>query len=281
MTKVILGYFDMDNLGDDALKKSLIKNYAGDGKVVTINNASIFYKFIYLFFAEEILTSGGWLYDNFTAKLWCFFMYVARKYFGVKLRLIGVSVPEKSSNKYIRYVLENADELKLRDKDIPDIAFNDEFSNDSFKIGINLVASSCEGKEQKIRWLIIALKETFNAKVYLMPFSTRDRTALTRKKVLSDIEFLNRFKDIAIVLEKMPVDSMKYAISRMDAMICTRYHSHVFARMTNTSFVSFPYESKVNDFLKYHKYPEDIKLSNDIDVAEIINKIKRIKQCKK
>lgn len=238
----------MKNLGDQALLQSLKDNYVKKGsKVVVLNNANLLYKFPNLFNADEIISSGGWISTTFQTDLWLTLIALARIINPkVKIRFIGVDVDGLNDFRdfLFTYAPYEYDEFKIRDEAIQDLAFQSKLNSDRKKIGIDIVPSFFKGKENKVKRLI-KFFEKEGYEVYLLPFSTLKRTPLMNRRVESDEDFFERIGHKDKIVREYSVNGMKYVISKMDLMICSHYHSHVFAIMEKVPFLSIPYAHKI------------------------------------
>ena len=272
----LLGYFGMKNLGDEALMQSLKENYTEpDDDVYVMNNANILYAFPKLLNTNEVLSSGGWIEDNFQTKLW-FSILEFMKMLNPKLKIRFLGVNWNNCLNSASFL----DELKIRDwnKDwgIKDLAFQSKFNSKKKKIGIDIVPSYFKGKKIQVSNLICEL-EWAGYEVFLLPFSTLKRTPLLGRRVESDEDFFENMGYGDKIVREYTPNGMRYAISQMDFMICSHYHSHVFTIMANKPFVSIPYSQKILDLARTMKFKDKV-IKGDLNDRTICGILKKIRE---
>jgi len=268
----LLGYFGMKNLGDDALLQSLKENYTDcDDIVYVMNNANILYTFPRLINTDEVISSGGWIENNFQTMLWFLilgFMKILNP--NLKIRFLGVNWND------ILNKVDFIDEIKLRDfNNFRDLAFSSRLYSKKKKIGIDIVPSYFKGRKDEIVNLICKF-ENAGFEVFLFPFSTLKRTPLIYKRVESDEDFFERIGQKDKIVREYSPNGMRWVISQMDFMVCCHYHSHVFTIQAKKPFVSIPYSQKIWALAKNMKFKNKV-IKGELDGKEIQNIIKRVK----
>jgi len=271
----LLGYFGMKNLGDEALLQSLKENYTkSDDDVYVMNNSNILYTFPKLINTDEVLSSGGWIEDNFQTNLW-FFILSFMKSLNPKLKIRFIGVNWHNCLNYASFL----DELEIRDWNldwgIKDLAFKSRLYSKKKKIGIDIVPSMF-----KKNWVwVIKLVEKLEEKgyeVFLLPFSTLKRTPLLGRRVESDEDFFENMGYGDKIAREYTTNGMRYVISKMDFLICSHYHSHVFTIMAKKPFVSIPYSKKILDLANSMKFKNKV-IKGELDDRTIDKILKNIR----
>ena len=275
---VVLGYYDRNNLGDEAYKIT-IPNIL---KFIYAPFGNVDFKFIciddykqninVINNAEMIIVGGGDLINiYFYNKL----IPILDTYHGIKIAFsIGVPFPSLLTDEYFKYfdyvfVRNNEDVDKITEIVgsskvifIPDAAFNlcsyvvkkNEITNNRKKCGIFLVQNMIVHTNfvKNISKLIESICDEYDIIFYRFNTSLSDENdSGISEKVCKKIYKMHKDHEGIITVDYnnySPLEMLD-VISKLDKAICMRYHSHIFCMIAQCPFISISSTRKTRSLM--------------------------------
>ncbi len=211
--------------------------------------------------------------------------------------------PYKTEKYYnlCKNILKNVEQINFREtyshnlfklknaKYIPDLVFSMDYSkketiNNSVGISVINLYSILRPEINKYNFGYISflknnIKEYINngKKVYLFSFCKHEKDELAIKTLLSFIEE-EYHKNIKVINYNGNIKKFLDIYSRMEYMLCTRFHSMILSAYFNQKIVVCSYSNKVSNVIKDYNFDcEFIKI--DEKIGKEIIKINRYKKC--
>jgi Polysaccharide pyruvyl transferase len=273
-TILILGYYDKNNLGDEAYRLVFPKLFPADElifanpRVYPIKNQMSLDKIDY------IICGGGdiienWFHNAFTV----LFKKIRCPIYAVS---IGITFESTISQKYLGhfnrvyvrhrgYASELSDVLGSENVfHIPDITFLLEpvlprqMLSTKPVIGV-FMATGMEKVVLQLKATLDSLSDRFRIIMYAFNTSELEHEG--------DIFFARKF-GYEIDERKLSVSEMMGEMSTLHLAICVRYHSHIFSIIQNVPFVSLAMTPKVRMLMEDHGY-----------ISNVAQSVEQIDQC--
>jgi len=266
----VIGWYDKNNIGDEAYKISFKKIWP---------NANFVFSDIPIESADEYVIGGG---DVVSSSL----LNSVSKIKNNK-NMMSISFPDSVSDNHFdefqrvwvrdQYSLDNAVKFGLKNAEIvPDFAFSlnadqrkgDQILKGIFKkekldlysnrIGIIVNAHMMTGHNcsavksslfEKFTWELSSFCDNYSASFIFIPFGTSfpwdDRAAAS--SVASKCKF---WKKNCVIYDRMTVQDTLDLVSSLDVLISTRLHGSIFSTIGTTPFVDITHNHKNINFLK-------------------------------